>query len=69
MSIDDLNDLKQQREELNDQQRELEAEAFQVMKHRATYFALKLLLGISHKPKIKAADDWRPEITEEPATA
>ena len=69
MSIDDLNDLKQQREELNDQQRELEAEAFQVMKHRATYFALKLLFGISHKPKKKQEEEWQPQPQDEPAAA
>ncbi len=55
--IDDLNGLKEEASDLQLQQREIEADAFQVMRERPTYFGLKLLFGINHSVK---------EVKEEP---
>ena len=65
MSIETLNDLKQSRLELADELRQVEADAFAVMRHRPTFFALKLLFGIGHQAKPEPIEE-EPEREEEP---
>lgn len=61
MSYDDLKDIHEQQRELEIGRRECEADAFQVLRTRPTYFALKLLLGINHKPPKPEPDIIEPE--------
>ena len=49
MSLEAIQDIMQSRIELAKEQRQVEAEAFAVMRTRPTFFALKLLFGVNHK--------------------
>ena len=63
---DEYQELKASRAELDERERELEAEAIAILRHRPTFFALKLIFGIGHKAK---EEKQEPEIQEEATPA
>jgi hypothetical protein len=65
---DELQDLKSQAADIQQQRRELEADAFNVMLERPTFFAFKLLLGIKHSVPEPLEDEPEPhQWAEQPA--
>ena len=58
----ELQDILDNRAQLANEQRQLEADAYSILRLRPTYFALKLLFGLNHKAP--EPETGEPEETE-----